>query len=89
MSTPLNIVALSGDTARPSRTLALPEAILAGLGQHLHIKPQLIELGDIARLLGAARWRGELPGSVEQQLRLAAERAVPLFAAHHALRKSA
>ena len=89
MSTPLNVVALSGGAARPSPTLALIEAILAELGQHLHIKPQLIELGDIARALGAALWRGELPDTVEQQLCLAAERAVPLFAAHHALRKSA
>ena len=89
MSTPLNVVAPSGGTARPSRPLAHTEAILAELGQHLHIKPQLIELGDIARALGAALWRGELSGTVEQQLRLAAERAVPFFAAHHALRKSA
>lgn len=50
--------------------MALTEAILAELSQHLHIKAQLIELGDIARPLGAALWRSELPESVEQQLRL-------------------
>ncbi len=61
MSTPLNVVALSGGTARPSRTLALTEAILAELAQHLHIKPHLIELGEIARPLGSALWRSELP----------------------------
>lgn len=54
MSTPLNVVALSGGTSRPSRTLALTEAILAELAEHLHIKPHLIELGDIARPCGAA-----------------------------------
>ena len=70
MSTPLNVVALSGGTARPSRTLALTEAILAELAQHLHIKPHLIELGEIARPLGSALWRSELPEAVEQQLRL-------------------
>lgn len=70
MSTPLNVVALSGGTGRPSRTLALTEAILAELGHHLHIKAQLIELGDIARPLGGALWRSELSDSVEQQLRL-------------------
>lgn len=69
MSTPLNVVALSGGTSRPSRTQALTEAILEELGQHLHIKPHLIELGDIARPLGAALWRSELPDTVEQQLR--------------------
>lgn len=68
MSTPLNVVALSGGTSRPSRTLALTEAILAELGQHLHIRPHVIELGDIARPLGAALWRSELPDTVEQQL---------------------
>lgn len=70
MSTPLNVVALSGGTSRPSRTLALTEAILAELAEHLHIKPHLIELGDIARPLGSALWRSELPETVEQQLRL-------------------
>ena len=70
MSTPLNVVALSGGIARPSRTLALTEAIVAELAQHLHIKPHLIELGDIARPLGSALWRSELPEAVEQQLRL-------------------
>ena len=70
MSTPLNVVALSGGTSRPSRTLALTEAILAELAEHLHIKPHLIELGEIARPLGSALWRSELPDTVEQPLRL-------------------
>ncbi|MGN8259631.1 FMN reductase [Pseudomonas sp. SMSB3] len=70
MGTPLNVVALSGGTSRPSRTLALTQAIVAELSQHLHIKTHLIELGDIARPLGAALWRSELPDTVEQQLRL-------------------
>ena len=70
MSTPLNVVALSGGTSRPSRTLALTEAILAELAEHLNIKPHLIDLGDIARPLGSALWRSELPEAVEQQLRL-------------------
>lgn len=70
MSTPLNVVAVSGGTGRPSRTLALTEAILAELSQHLPVKIHLIELGEIARPLGAALWRSELPAEVEQQLRL-------------------
>ncbi|MCO7565589.1 FMN reductase [Pseudomonas sp. S 311-6] len=68
MSAPLNVVALSGGTARPSRTQALTEAILAELAGHLHIKPHLIELGEIARPLGGALWRRELPDHVEQKL---------------------
>jgi len=69
MSTPLNVVAVSGGTGRPSRTLALTEAILRELGQHLVIDTHLIELGDIARPLGAALWRKELPETVEHELR--------------------
>ncbi|MFP3374546.1 FMN reductase, partial [Pseudomonas sp. SIMBA_068] len=42
MSPPLNVVALSGGTSRPSRTRALTEASLAELAEHLHIKPHLI-----------------------------------------------
>ncbi|MDD2054229.1 FMN reductase [Pseudomonas putida] len=68
MSTPLNVVALSGGTGRPSRTLALTESILAELGNLLPARTHLIELGDIARPLGAALWRSELPAEVEQQL---------------------
>ncbi|MBD9462826.1 FMN reductase [Pseudomonas sp. Pdm06] len=70
MSTPLKVVAVSGGTARPSRTLALTEAILGELGQHLVIDTHLIELGNIARPLGGALWRKELPETVEHELRL-------------------
>ncbi|MDZ3990828.1 FMN reductase [Pseudomonas sp. Teo4] len=70
MSTPLKVVALSGGTSRPSRTLALTEAILAELSQHLAIDTHLIELGNIARPLGGALWRKDLPDTVEHELRL-------------------
>lgn len=60
MSTPLKVVAVSGGTSRPSRTLALTEAILGELGQHLVIDTHLIELGNIARPLGGTLWRKEL-----------------------------
>lgn len=69
MSTPLKVVAVSGGTSRPSRTLALTQALLAELGKHLAIDSHLIELGDIARPLGSALWRKELPESVERELR--------------------
>ncbi|MGE8499717.1 MAG: FMN reductase [Pseudomonas sp.] len=69
MSTPLKVVAVSGGTSRPSRTLALSEAILAELGQHLAINSHLIGLDTIARPLGNALWRKELPETVEHELR--------------------
>ncbi|WPO97777.1 FMN reductase [Pseudomonas sp. HR96] len=68
MSTALNVVAVSGGAYRPSRTLVLAQALLAELGEHLNINPQVIELGDIARPLGGALSRQELPAEVEAQL---------------------
>ncbi|MET1076400.1 MAG: FMN reductase [Pseudomonas sp.] len=68
MSTPLNLVAISGGAYRPSRTLALTEALIVALQQHLPLTPRIIELGDIARPLGGALSRQELPAQVEAQL---------------------
>lgn len=48
MTRPLNVVALSGGTWRPSRTLVLTQAVLAELATLLPIQTTLIELGDIA-----------------------------------------
>ncbi|KAA0944468.1 MULTISPECIES: FMN reductase [unclassified Pseudomonas] len=69
MSSPLNVVALSGGTWRPSRTLVLTQALLAELATQLPIESHLIELGDIARPLGSALSRPELPAEIEAQLR--------------------
>ncbi|OLU28154.1 FMN reductase [Pseudomonas sp. PA15(2017)] len=69
MSTPFKIVAVSGGTSRPSRTLALTEAIVSEIGKHLAIDTHLIELGNIARPLGGALWRTELSTTVEHELR--------------------
>eukprot|EP00659_Diplonema_papillatum_P008907 gene8908-13808_t len=68
MTRPLNVVALSGGTWRPSRTLVLTQAVLAELADQLPIQATLIELGDIARPLGGALSRQELPADVEAQL---------------------
>ncbi len=62
MSRPLKVVALSGGTWRPSRTLVLTQALLAELAGHLPI-------GDIARPLGGALSRQELSAEVEAELR--------------------
>ncbi|MCC4602731.1 FMN reductase [Xanthomonas campestris] len=69
MRTPLNVVAVSGSTSRPSRSLALAEATLAELAQHLAIKPSILQLGEIARPLGAAQWRSDVDATTEQALR--------------------
>ncbi|BAN48743.1 FMN reductase [Metapseudomonas resinovorans] len=69
MSTPINVVAVTGSTFRPSRTLVLTQAIVAELGKHLPIRSHLIELGDIARSVGGALSRKELPETVEHELR--------------------
>jgi len=69
MKTPLKVVAVTGSTFRPSRTLVLAEAIVAQLEQQLPIESRIIELGDIARPLGGALSRKELPETIEHQLR--------------------
>lgn len=69
MSTQLKVVAVSGGTYRPSRTLVLTQAIIAELSRHLPIDSRIIELGDIARPLGGALSRQELPETVEHELR--------------------
>lgn len=69
MSTPLKVVAVTGSTFRPSRTLVLTEALVAELDHRLPIDSRIVELGDIARPLGGALSRKELPETVEHELR--------------------
>ncbi len=69
MKTPLKVIAVTGSTYRPSRTLVLTEALIAALEKILPIESRIIELGDIARPLGGALSRKELPETVEHQLR--------------------
>src|SRR5690606_13650831 len=70
MTTPINVVAVSGSaTSGQSRTLALTRAIVDQLREHLSINVHVIELGELARPLGNALWRNELPDLVEHQLR--------------------
>jgi FMN reductase len=65
---PLNVVAVSGGAYRPSRTLVLAQGILDEISLHLDIDARLIELADIARPVGSALARHELPAPVEAQL---------------------
>jgi CubicO group peptidase (beta-lactamase class C family) len=48
MSHSFNVVAVSGSLQRPSRTLALVQALLTELSGHLPVEARVIELGDLA-----------------------------------------
>ncbi|MFT4192258.1 MAG: FMN reductase [Comamonas sp.] len=65
---PLKVVALAGSSFLPSRTLVLTQALVAALGEQLDIDTHLINLGDIARDLGGALSRDELPAHAEAEL---------------------
>ncbi|PTQ69155.1 FMN reductase [Pseudomonas sp. GV071] len=73
MTTALNVIAIAGSSYRPSRTLVLAEELLAQLTRQLNadgrkVHGQVIELGSIARDVGGALSRSELPAEVETQL---------------------
>lgn len=69
MTQPLDIVAVVGSTYRPSRTRALVEAITDELGQRLHARTRILQIGDFARPLGNALSRQELPQDIQAHLR--------------------
>ncbi|WP_175715370.1 FMN reductase [Burkholderia ambifaria] len=69
MSNTLNVVALSGGLQRPSRTLALTNAIVAALGDALPIDTRLIELGEIGNRLAGALKRAQVPPDLDALIR--------------------
>jgi len=64
VSTPLKV----GSAHQPSRTLVLIQALLAELDQRLVLDTQVVDLSEIARPLGAALTRDELPAEIEAQI---------------------
>jgi len=70
VSKSLKIVAVNGSTQQPSRTLALVQALIAELGARLHVDAHIVNLSDIARPLGGALWRTELPPEIEAELQV-------------------
>ncbi|MGF6091875.1 FMN reductase [Pseudomonas sp. 18173] len=68
MTAPLNVIAVSGGAYRPSRTQVLSQAILDEVANRLNIVGRVIELADLARAVGGALSRKELPAEVEAQL---------------------
>ncbi|BAX64058.1 FMN reductase [Burkholderia stabilis] len=69
MGNAINVVAISGGLQRPSRTLALTDAIVAALGAALPIDTRLIELGEIGGRLAGALTRAQVPDDLEAQIR--------------------
>ncbi|EAY66853.1 hypothetical protein BCPG_05255 [Burkholderia cenocepacia PC184] len=65
MSHTLNVVAISGSLQRPSRTLALTDAIVTALGAALPIETRLIELGEIGSRLAGALTRAQVPPDLD------------------------
>jgi len=65
---PLKVVAVNGSAYQPSRTRVLVEALLAELSQSLVLETQVVDLAEIARPLGAALSRDELPAEIEAQI---------------------
>lgn len=68
MSNVLNVVAISGSTSRPSRSLALTQAILNEFSQHLPIKSHVIDFADAARGVASSLYRTELSPELETEL---------------------
>ncbi|MDF5967591.1 FMN reductase [Pseudomonas aeruginosa] len=67
-TSPFKVVAVSGGTYRPSRTLVLTQALIAELGQSLPIDSRVIELTDIAAPLGATLARNQAPAELQAVL---------------------
>ncbi|CAG2130173.1 NADH-dependent FMN reductase SfnF [Cupriavidus campinensis] len=68
MVTPLKVVAVNGSVHQPSRTRVLVEALLGALEERLVLDTRVVDLSEIARPLGGALSREELPAEIEAQL---------------------
>ena len=68
LSTPLNIVAVSGGLNSPSKTERLVQAILDELAEATQINVHFIKLSEIGPLLGGAIYRNQLPQRVQDDL---------------------
>lgn len=69
MSRNLKVVAVAGGLQKPSRTFALVSAIVEELAESLPVNVDLIDLSDLAPIIGVTVRRSDLPPDVEAQLR--------------------
>ncbi|WP_194704402.1 FMN reductase [Xanthomonas phaseoli] len=67
---PLRVVAVSGGMQRPSKAVALAEHLLALIADQVPCERHLVEIGALAPHFAGALWRTQVPGAVEQALRL-------------------
>ena len=65
----LNVAVLCGSPQRPSRTRVLCEALLARIARERQIAPQILEIAEFGRRLGACLQRSELPDDILGYLR--------------------
>ena len=86
-SNTLKVVAVSGSVQRPTRTLVLLKALIAGLAQKLPIELHLIELSEVGPQFAGVLRREDLPAAVEADLQ-AIETANLLIAASPVYRAS-
>lgn len=68
MSKPFNVVAVSGSTSSPSRTLSIIQEFTQRLGKQTKINLHLIELSKIGRELGASFTPNELPDYIQRDI---------------------
>lgn len=68
MSKKLNLVAVSGGLQRPSRTLALVDAIVAQIADVVPLEVHVVELGEIAADLGATLDRRQASAAIAAHL---------------------
>jgi FMN reductase len=64
----LKVVGVSGSLKAPSRTIALVDAIIDSLGEHLEVEPLHIRINEIGPSFAGTLKRSELPDEVESAL---------------------
>lgn len=69
MSKKLKIVAVSGSLGRPSRTTALIDALLDGIGAARAIEVHRVELAEIAGQVGSVVSSKDLPGDLAAHIK--------------------
>jgi FMN reductase len=64
----LRVVGVSGSLKAPSRTIALVDAIIGSIGEHLDVEPLHIRINEVGPSFAGTLKRSELPDAVEAAL---------------------
>lgn len=62
----IRVTVVSGSLSASSRTRVLAEALVSELARHISLQARVLPLASIARALGGALQRSELPAAVEE-----------------------